>query len=701
MSASLLGLDWGSVYNKPNFDDLYAPVGHTHADKANLAGGNSFTGNQIVDGNIQASEVHLWNGNARLRFDPNSTAYSSGGWDFDQFDLRKVTAIDLYDYPLAATRNLRADNDNLLFNGSQMATRGANTFVGNQTVTGNTIAVNPLPAYPNASVKLEGNPVALSTSAQAGIGFYDYASSARRGGIALNNSSQLQIEASQSAGTGSVIRLMPSTSSVQILTATGTDGNLTTGNLTAGVGAQATPSINFATATTTGIYLPTTSSVGVTIAGTAALLAFSSLIRVPGTSVVGWASGLAHSTNVDAGFSRIAGSTIGLGNGSAGDVSGALNLTRINIGDTGSFLTRSGARLILANGNTSWPMSLVTANSAVRLSNGLGDVDLVNINSSTLALYTPTTSTASQNASAPSGTLANLAIGNLVASGDIASSNGKLNLRPTVSTSPGPVYLFDTIDNLNNGSHTIASFRANGTERVGIATGQFTISTTTAINSLVTQTFSNSSAAFRISNAAGPAISFGGIAAGNVALAYSGTTLQVRLGDNSAAGNLSAAAITASGALTGNNVAATSIGSSFGAALFDATTTINARPNLASRMAFVIRLQASQTADAMQVQDSAGGVLSSIGPTGSVRASEIYINTDTRIQRTAAGDRTHAVYYAAGTAWQDTYREQATAGGAAISFYGVAPTARQSIPTNPTTAEIATALANLGLVLLV
>lgn len=297
-------------------------------------------------------------------------------------------------------------------------------------------------------------------------------------------------------------------------------------------------------------------------------------------------------------------------------------------------------------------------------------------------------------------------------SGTITSSNGKLNLRPTASTNPGPVYLFDTIDNLNNGSHVIASFRANGAERFAVSTGQVTIGTTLAINGFVSHTLSNSSAAFRITNTAGPALAFGGVTAGNVALAYSGTTLQVKTGDNSASAPLSCSLVDI--VWNGSNSTFlkytdnSRIMGSGGSAFMHIGVTPCAF-NVTTGAVGPTKVQLQSTASmslgstSVVLRPNAGTFeVMNAGETdyANVRSGDVYINTDIRQQRTAAGDTTQSVYYSAGAVWQDAFRQIASASGAQLGFYGVTPVARQSLPTNPTTAQIATVLGNLGLALL-
>jgi hypothetical protein len=79
-------------------------------------------------------------------------------------------------------------------------------------------------------------------------------------------------------------------------------------------------------------------------------------------------------------------------------------------------------------------------------------------------------------------------------------------------------------------------------------------------------------------------------------------------------------------------------------------------------------------------------------------ANTVELNTDIRMQRSTAGEKTSAVYEASIPAWQTTIIEKASPSGPQLAFYGGVPVSKQSLPENPTNAEISNVLAALGLV---
>jgi hypothetical protein len=103
-----------------------------------------------------------------------------------------------------------------------------------------------------------------------------------------------------------------------------------------------------------------------------------------------------------------------------------------------------------------------------------------------------------------------LTCGAITHSGDVTSANGRLSLRPTVaSATGGPVYLFDTIDDANNGNHLIASFRGLGSAKMNIATGQVTLNVA-FVGTTGTYTRNNSAACITLNNNAGLALQANG-----------------------------------------------------------------------------------------------------------------------------------------------------------------------------------------------
>ena len=102
--------------------------------------------------------------------------------------------------------------------------------------------------------------------------------------------------------------------------------------------------------------------------------------------------------------------------------------------------------------------------------------------------------------------------GPFTASGNIASANGVMSLKPTVSQVVEPVYTFDTIVNSTNGSHFIAKFASGGVTAFSVATGQITSHQMLNAPGGILVNRGNSQPAVTVINSAGLSISAGSVA---------------------------------------------------------------------------------------------------------------------------------------------------------------------------------------------
>jgi hypothetical protein len=118
--------------------------------------------------------------------------------------------------------------------------------------------------------------------------------------------------------------------------------NLTaSGAVTVAVGTQALPSINFSSDTNTGFYRPSPQGVGIVGNGVASMLVFPSLVRVPSDSLIGWASGSAHSTNITTNLSQASAGVVQVGTNGA-NANGRVNTSTVGITGTPYVITQSG-----------------------------------------------------------------------------------------------------------------------------------------------------------------------------------------------------------------------------------------------------------------------------------------------------------------------------------------------------------------------
>jgi hypothetical protein len=115
------------------------------------------------------------------------------------------------------------------------------------------------------------------------------------------------------------------------------------------------------------------------------------------------------------------------------------------LGLFGSGLT-IGTLVSLASGVSGWPVRILTTSSGTRISNGIGNTDLINVDASTLALYTPVSGTGNQNAATPNGTLANLNLASLTASGVARFSGYPTSLLPAAASNEGAITYDTTLD---------------------------------------------------------------------------------------------------------------------------------------------------------------------------------------------------------------------------------------------------------------
>ncbi len=101
-------------------------------------------------------------------------------------------------------------------------------------ITCGAITANTQSSQPNASVRLESNPVTVSTTQQSGVGFYYSSTGARMGGMSLDNSGILQIQATQGSGVGTLLEMSPSTARLRVRPADGVGfGSVECGAITA------------------------------------------------------------------------------------------------------------------------------------------------------------------------------------------------------------------------------------------------------------------------------------------------------------------------------------------------------------------------------------------------------------------------------------------------------------------------------------
>jgi hypothetical protein len=127
-----------------------------------------------------------------------------------------------------------------------------------------------------------------------------------------------------------------------------------TGAATFANGTSVAPSISFTSDTGTGFYHPFANNLSVMIAGYgtgAPVAAFGPTgLTLAGTSTsIGFASGIDATGAKDSGISRIGASSIGIGNGTAGDVSGRINANSLGLGAT-AVLSFSGVAPTISSG---------------------------------------------------------------------------------------------------------------------------------------------------------------------------------------------------------------------------------------------------------------------------------------------------------------------------------------------------------------
>ncbi len=141
----------------------------------------------------------------------------------------------------------------------------------------------------------------------------------------------------------------------------------------------------------------------------------SGCIQIASGNMYAWSNNATstYSQAVSTNISQVSPGLLQIGT-SAPNASGSLQLSNLTVG--GNINTSTTSEIV--SGAAAWPLLLKPTQSAVRIDTGANKVDLIPIGSNTLEMRVPASS--SQNSAAPSGTYANLAIGNMTAHGTLS-----------------------------------------------------------------------------------------------------------------------------------------------------------------------------------------------------------------------------------------------------------------------------------------
>jgi fibronectin-binding autotransporter adhesin len=265
----------------------------------------------------------------------NAVPYTNALWDVD-LGARLLTAGGLVvngdaDFGGNNISNVSISADSISVSGAAVATRGANTFTGNQTVNGNLNVANL------SSLSVDGG---LSPTIQNVGGFLSIGNLSGGNGIRFRNSDGTEWARINNSG--------------RMLLGTTTDdlGN----RLQVAGGIFSSSNISAAGSITVNGGIISSSATGINLGRQG--LAYNLFVQanqasgrvgLPQNSVIGWANNADPGNALTSGFSQTAANTVALGDGTAGNASGILNLATINV--NGSAIgARSDVGMLLFNG---------------------------------------------------------------------------------------------------------------------------------------------------------------------------------------------------------------------------------------------------------------------------------------------------------------------------------------------------------------